>query len=271
MLNVQDRNVDETFEHAPVCRLRDIRIGFLGIQDNCPTAEARSADRFFRQPYMVQDPKAICSNDYDLQLQVTREIAIVVVRPDRDGNASCAFDEHMCMALRKMGKSLPQRVEIDLAFFDERGCVWCDRSTVPDRVDHELRLATVTRFEKLLYIQVVAGADRFHADRVNSPGSGKPNQAAGHERLSSAGVGACDKIIHLCAGTWITARRSYPARPEDSSSFFLTRYQTAVATMSDINFARQFSRKSRFSISRRCTRFWQSTVCVIIRVIAVAH
>jgi hypothetical protein len=195
MLNAQDRNIDETFEHALVCRLRDIRIWLHGIQDNHPAAEARSADCFFRKPYMVQDPKAICGNDYDLQLQVTREIAIVVVRPDRDGNPSCAFDEHMCMALREMGKSLPQRVEIGLAFFDERSCVRCDRSMVPNRVDHELRLATVARLEKLLYIQVVTGADRFHADRVNSPGSGEPNQAAGHERLSGASVCACDEII----------------------------------------------------------------------------
>src|SRR5208337_1835413 len=66
-------------------------------------------------------------------------------------------------------------------------------------------------------------------------------------------------------------RRSNPMRSGETSTFFFTRYQTAVATIKDISFARQFSRKSRFITSRRCVRLRQRTARVAVGLVAIPH
>ena len=58
-------------------------------------------------------------------------------------------------------------------------------------------------------------------------------------------------------------RCSSPQRSGATSTFFLIRYQTAVATVKAINLARQFLRKSCFMVSRRGVRFRQSVVLVV--------
>jgi hypothetical protein len=64
-------------------------------------------------------------------------------------------------------------------------------------------------------------------------------------------------------GASMVARRSSPQRSGATSTFFLIRYQTAVATIKAINLARQFSRKSRFIESRGGIWFRQSVILVV--------
>jgi hypothetical protein len=72
-------------------------------------------------------------------------------------------------------------------------------------------------------------------------------------------------------GAKIAGRRSSPQRSGATSTFFLIRYQTAVATVKAINFARQFLRKNCFMVSRRGVRFRQRVVLVVDRLIAFAQ
>src|SRR6202040_192920 len=72
-------------------------------------------------------------------------------------------------------------------------------------------------------------------------------------------------------GVSVVPRRSSPQRSGKTSTFFLIRYQTAVATVKAINLARQLFRKSRFIVSWCGVRFRQSVVLAILRLIEFAH
>jgi hypothetical protein len=91
-------------------------------------------------------------------------------------------------------------------------------------------------------------------------------------RLSSTDTGTdTPRLVHGRPGTKAAGRCSRPQRSGATSTFFLIRYQTAVATVKAINLARQFLRKSRFIVSRRGVRFRQGIVLVVDRLVAFAQ
>jgi hypothetical protein len=79
------------------------------------------------------------------------------------------------------------------------------------------------------------------------------------------------EIRQRVTGATNAGRRSSPQRSGATSTFFLIRYQTAVATVKAINFARQLLRNSRFIASGCRIRFRQSVVRVGICLIAFAQ
>jgi hypothetical protein len=71
------------------------------------------------------------------------------------------------------------------------------------------------------------------------------------------------RSFQRCPGASAVARRSSPQRSGATSTFFLIRYQTAVATIKAINLARQFSRKSRF-IESGCRIWFRQSVILVV-------
>src|ERR1700719_3914575 len=120
MFDSQNWHIHEVLEDAQICGLRKIGFRLDGVQGDQKTSQPRCPNGFYGQPCVIEDSKAVCSDDNDAQAEVPCEIAEVVVGEDRDRDATGAFDQDAGMLSCQVLESPVNRVEIDQTILDDR-------------------------------------------------------------------------------------------------------------------------------------------------------